>query len=152
MRIGSGHYIVLLVLVALCAAAGGVVLDSRPLLWSAIVIGAYALHLVSVHEAATTAENTSPREAERGERSGLDKEREDIERLRSELELKLAGAEEQWTLLRSMVQERVERTASAAPSEPHPELQADTVRHTTTDRTTKSERDQDQSGRAYGRW
>ena len=154
MRIGSGQFVVLLVLVAFGAAAGGVALDSRPLLWCAIVVGAYAIHLMAVREAATTAENTSPREAARGKRSGFDQEREEVDRLRRELELKLARADEQWTLLRSMVQERLRRTGSSAPPEPHPELEIkpDAGQEDTSERPTKAAPELDESGRAYGRW
>ena len=39
MRIGSVQFVGLLVLIAFGTAAGGVFLDSRPLLWCAIVVG-----------------------------------------------------------------------------------------------------------------
>jgi len=148
MRIGTGQFVSLLVLAAFGAAVGGLALDSRSLLWCAIVVGAYALHLIAIREVERTAEKGSPRT----ERSTLDQEREEVELLRKQLERKLARAEEQWTLLRSMVQERLLRTGSSAPSEPHPELGADAVRGNTPDRTTNPAPDLDESGRAYGRW
>lgn len=150
MRIGSGQFVGLLVLVAFGATAGGLALDSRPLLWSAVVVGAYAIHLMAIHEVARTAEKGSPR----AERSTLDQEREEVEQLRRELERKLAQAEEQWTLLRSMVQERLQRTAKSAPSEPKSalEIKPDAGQEDTSERPTKAAPELDESGRAYGRW
>lgn len=150
MRIGSGQFVGLLVLVAFGAAAGGLALDSRPLLWSAVVVGAYAIHLMAVHEAATKAENVSPR----AERSMLDQEREEVELLRQELERKLAHAEEQWTLFRSMVQERLRRSGASASPTPKPgkELEQHAGQESTADRTTKASPDPGESGRSYGRW
>jgi hypothetical protein len=150
MRIGSGQFVGLLVLVAFGAAAGGLALDSRPLLWSAVVVGAYAIHLMAVHETARTAEKGSPR----AERSTLDQEREEVELLRRELERKLAHAEEQWTLLRSMVQERLRRSGASTPPTPKPgiELEPHAGQESTSDRTTKPAPELDESGRAYSRW
>ena len=148
MRIGSGQFVGLLVLVAFGATAGGLALDSRPLLWSAVVVGAYAIHLMAIHEVARTAEKGSPR----AERSTLDQEREEVELLRRELERKLAQAEEQWTLLRSMVQERLQRTDSSKARAPKSEIQQDAAPAITADRTTKPAPELDESGRAYSRW
>ena len=148
MRIGSGQFIGLLVLIAFGAAAGGLSLDSRPLLWSAIVVGAYAIHLMAIHEVARTAEKGSPG----AERTALEAEREEVERLRRELERKLAQAEEQWTLLRTMVQERLRRSGAAGPVETEPEIAVHAVQGKATDRVTKSAPASEESGGAYSRW
>jgi hypothetical protein len=148
MRIGSGQFVGLLVLIAFGAAAGGIGFDSRPLLWSAIVVGAYALHLLAIHEVARTEENGSPR----ADRADLDTEHEEVERLRRELERKLVQAEEQWTLLRSMVQERLRRSGAAGPVDTEPDIAVHAVHGEATGRVTKSAPASDESGGAYSRW
>lgn len=154
MRIGTGPFVVSLMFVAFAAAASGVALDARPLLWCAIVVGAYVIHLMAVHEVARTAEKLSPRAVARAEQSALETEREEVERLRRQLERKLAQAEEQWTLLRSMVQERLKGTAGPAPSESKPgtEAEEDSGHQASADRMTRTAPDLDDSSRAYGRW
>ena len=152
MRIGSVQFIGVLVLVAFGSVAAGLALDFRPLLWGAIVVGAYAIHLMAMYEAGSTTRKISPRAAARAERSALDREREEVERLRRELEKTLAQTEEQWTLLRSMVQERLRRSGASDPGTPGPELEADPDRRNSTDRNTKPAPASDEAGRAYSRW
>lgn len=152
MRIGSVQFIGVLVLVAFGSVAAGLVLDFRPLLWCAIVVGAYGIHLMAIHEAGSRAEEISPRAAARAETSALDREREEVERLRRELVKKLAQTEEQWTLLRSMVQERLRRSGASDPGAPGAELEAHADRRSSTDPTTKSAPASDEAGRAYSRW
>jgi hypothetical protein len=152
MRIGSVQFIGVLVLVAFGSVAAGLVLDIRPLLWCAIVVGAYAIHLTAMYEAGSRTEDVSPRAAVRAETSALEREREEVERLRRELVKKLAQTEEQWTLLRSMVQERLRRSGASDPGAPGAELAADVDRRNSTDRNTKPAPASDEAGRAYSRW
>jgi hypothetical protein len=152
MRIGSGLFVGLLVLIALGAATGGVALDSRPLLWCAVVVGAYAIHLMAMREATTSENRISPRAAVRSEQSALDEERAEVERLRRELERKLAQAEEQWTLLRAMVRERLRRSGSSGSAQPDSEVEADEDISGQTNPTRNSAPVSDDTGRAYSRW
>jgi hypothetical protein len=154
MRIGSGQFIAILVLAALGAAAAGLALESRPLLWCAIVVGAYALHLLALHTAARDVDTVSSRAAAGDDRKALESEREEVERLRRELESKLAQADKQWTLLRSMVQDRLRRSAGtpAADSRSESEIEAHTAPAGSSDRAAKARPDSDEPSRVYGRW
>ena len=152
MRIGSVQFVGLLVLIALGTAAGGILLDSRPLLWCAIVVGAYAIHLLAIHEARKSAEQGYPAAAARSEQSTLDYERMEAERLREELEKKLSQAEEQWMLLRSMVQERLRRSGASDSDGPRPDVEAVSVHRKQPTRTTKLTPASEEPGGAYGRW
>ena len=151
MRIGSVQFVGLLVLIALGTAAGGILLDSRPLLWCAIVVGAYAIHLLAIYEARKSAEQGYPAAAARSEQSTLDYERMEAERLREELEKKLSQAEEQWTLLRSMVQERLRRSQGSAEFSPEFEPRTDTNANGASNHSRKLP-EPDESGRPYSRW
>ncbi len=156
MRIGSGQFIAILVLAALGAAAAGLALESRPLLWCAIVVGAYALHLLALHTAARDVDTVSSRAAAGDDRKALESEREEVERLRRELESKLAQADKQWTLLRSMVQDRLRRSAGTPDLKSRSESKTETEAHTapagSSDRAAKARPDSDESSRGYGRW
>ncbi len=155
MQIGSIAYMASLVLVALGAVAGGLLLEIRPLLWCAVIIGVYVLHLLSVHVAAgRTALGSAISEVESRERI-LEREREELERLRRELERRTAQTEEQWVLLRSMVQERVARrsgTRSMELVEPEPDLPAHSTGGISGGRVSRARPEADETGRTYGRW
>jgi hypothetical protein len=151
MRIGSVQFVGLLVLIAFGTAAGGVFLDSRPLFWCAIVVGAYAIHLLAIYEARKSAEQGYPAAAARSEQSTLDHQRMEAERLREELEKKLSQAEEQWMLLRSMVQERQRRSQGSAEFSPEFEPRTDTDPSGASNHSRKLP-EPDDSGRAHSRW
>ena len=154
MRIGSRQFIAVLVLAAFGAAAAGLALDSRPLLWCAVVVGAYALHQLALHTAARDVDTRPSRAAARDDRKALEAEREEVDRLRRELENKLAQADKQWTLLRSMVQDRLRR--SAHPPDPSSRSESEIDAHTapagSSARSENARPDPDESSRAYGRW
>ena len=158
MRIGSGQFIAVVVLAAFGAAAAGLALESRPLLWCAVVVGAYALHLLALHAAARDMDTFSSRAAVRYDRKTLEAEREEVDRLRRDLQNKLAQADKQWTLLRSMVQDRLRRSAGTPPgdSRSESEVEAETEAHTapagSSVRAAKARSDSDESSRSYGRW
>ena len=156
MRIGSRQFIAVLVLAAFGAAAAGLALDSRPLLWCAVVVGAYALHQLALHTAARDVDTRSSRAAARDDRKALEAEREEVDRLRRELENKLAQADKQWTLLRSMVQDRLRRSAHTpdpcSRSESESEIDAHTAPAGSSARAENARPDPDESSRAYGRW
>ena len=152
MQIGSAAYISSIVLTALAAVAAGLMLESRPLLWCAIAIGAYALHLLAIHIAKGNAAAGSAGAAFRADRKALDADRADIERLRVELQRKVAQTDEQFSLLRSMVQKRLRKSgaSTAAGTGLDPEAEATPVK--SADQTRKAPPELDESGRAYGRW
>ena len=156
MRIGSGQFIGVLVLIASGAAAAGLALDSRPLLWCAVVVGAYALHLLDLHTVARDVDTRSSRAAARDDRKALKAEREEVDRLRRELESKLAQADKQWTLLRSMVQDRLRRSAHtpdpSSRSESESEIDAHTAPAGSSARDAKARPAAAETNRAYGRW
>ena len=154
MRIGSGQFIAVLVLAAFGAAAAGLALASRPLLWCAFVVGAYALHLLALHTTARDGDTISSRAAARDDRKALEAEREEVERLQRELQNKLAQAEKQWTLLRSMVQDRLRRSAGTptADSRSESEIEAHTAPTGSSVRAAKARSDSDESSRSFGRW
>jgi len=158
MRIGSRQFIAVLVLAAFGAAAAGLALDSRPLLWCAVVVGAYALHQLALHTAARDVDTRSSRAAARDDRKALEAEREEVDRLRRELESKLAQADKQWTLLRSMVQDRLRRSAhtpdpsSRSESESESEIDAHAAPAGSSAQAENARPDPDESSRAYGRW
>ena len=154
MRIGSGQFIAILVLAALGAAAAGLALESRPLLWCAVVVGAYALHLLALHTAARDVDTVSSRAAAGNDRKALESEREEVEHLPRELESKLAQADKQWTLLRSMVQDRLRRSAGtpAADSRTEAESETNTAPAGSSDRAANARPESDEPSRVYGRW
>ncbi len=160
MRIGSAQFIVVLVLGAFGAAAAGLALESRPLLWCAVVVGAYALHLLALHTATRGVDTVSSRAVSRDDRKALEAERGEVERLQRELEKKLVQADKQWTLLRSMVQDRLNRSAgtpdrkSSSESEVETEVEAEAITAPagSSDRAAKARSDSDEPSRAYGRW
>ena len=117
----------------------------------AIVVGAYAIHLLAIYEARKSAEQGYPAAAARSEQSALDYERMEAERLREELEKKLSQAEEQWLLLRSMVQERLRRSQGSAEFSPEFEPRTDTNPGGASNQPRKLP-EFDESGRAYSRW
>ncbi len=148
MRIGTGPFIGVLVAVAFAALGTGLLLESRPLLWSSVVIGAYALHLLANQIAVQGAGADSSL----SERPSLDSEREEIERLKRELERKLVQAEEQWTLLRSMVQERLKRSGGSKPGPSVPDFESQSSPGGSGGRATGAKPGSDDSSRVYGRW
>ena len=154
MRIGSGQFISVLVLAAFGAAAASLALESRPLLWCAVVVGAYALHLLALHTTARDGDTISSRAAAGDDRKALEAERAEVERLKRELQNKLAQADKQWTLLRSMVQDRLRRSAGtqAADSRSESEEDAHTAPAGSSARAAKARPAADETNRAYGRW
>lgn len=152
MQIGSAAYISSIALTALAAVATGLMLESRSLLWCAVVIGAYALHLLAIHFATGNAATGTAGAALRDDRKALDADRADVERLRVELKGKIAQTDEQFSLLRSMVQKRLRKSADSTAAGPGlaPEVHASPDE--SANRTRKAAPELDESGRPYSRW
>jgi membrane protein implicated in regulation of membrane protease activity len=105
MDYGSRTFTGLIGLIALVAGIGAALSGSLELGCGALAVAAYALHLISVRRAWAEA----ARRAAVAEREGLSAEREALNRRADELAGRSAQVEEQWKLLRELVQERVRR-------------------------------------------
>lgn len=152
MRIGSGPYIALLVVAAFAAVGAGMLVGSTPLVWCSVVIGAYAIHLLATRIAVRTAVTASHGADRHGEQEGLDSAREEVERLKRELERKLVQTEEQWVLLRSMVQERLRKSGKSDTDASIPESESQSSPGGPGGRAMDARPGSDESGRSYGRW
>ena len=112
-------YVVVVMLLAGAAAVLSYTMPHPAFNLSALLIGIYALHLVSlrvmVREYAGRARligklgNDGPWENMdvRQIRDGLEKERRELDNRKAELERKIEAAEEQYNLLRQMIRDRV---------------------------------------------
>jgi hypothetical protein len=118
MTIGSRDFLASLVALCLVAAATGFEVDSRPLIFGSIVVGACALHLTGLRTALRDAD--PERERLESERLLLAAEREQVRQMHGSLEERLARAERQFDLLCDLVAERVRR-----PSQPDDRGQTD---------------------------
>lgn len=152
MRIGSGPFIGLLVVVAFAAVGAGVRIGSTPLEWCSVVIGAYAMHLLATRFAVRSATASLQSADRRADEQDLDSERDEVERLKRELERKLVQTEEQWVLLRSMVQERLQRPGKSTTAAPPAESEPQSTPGGPGGRAMGARPGSDESGRSYGRW
>jgi hypothetical protein len=113
-------YVVVVMLLALAAAALSYVMPHPAFNLSALLIGVYALHLVSLRvlmrEYAGRARMLGKlgeggvdgrRVNKRDIRDGLEKERRELERQQAELQKKIQAAEAQYDVLRHMIRDRV---------------------------------------------
>lgn len=149
------------IVVTLLAAASGVLAYMAPnpaLSLAALLLGIYALHLVSmrivVRQLAGVGgsarrkgghANAEPDEIRRL-REELEQERAEIENRKTELQQRIVAAEQQWELLRQMIREKVESGATL----PDPVAAAPAGPASVSDsgRTHGS----DQPPRIHGRW
>jgi len=162
MRIGSRPFIAVLWIAALVAALGSFVIGSAGLMWSSAVVASYALHLVAVESARR--QSASSETSLESERRRLDAEREEVDRLKREVDRQRAQAEEQWKLLREMVQERLHRHPDGRPPRApsgEPNATVAGVRQEMKRSGSRSEDsrnnmatgvDRHEPGRVYGRW
>ena len=148
MEFGSRAFAWTLTGIAAGSAAVGVGVDSRSLILGSAIVGAYALHLLALRAAVRGA--SSDRNRLEFERLRLVAEREEVQRLQRSLEERLTRTEEQFSLLREMVSERVHRTSGAVanaaedkPSQP---------RHREPPGTRGFGNETEESHRSCGRW
>jgi hypothetical protein len=114
-------YVIAVALLAVSAAVLSYVAPNPALNLTALLLGIYALHLVSLRIVVRQHAGVAPR-ATRSRRSRTAAGQEDIKRIREELDLerrelenrkaelkeRIVAAEQQWELLRQMIRERVE--------------------------------------------
>ncbi len=84
---------------------------------TALLLGIYVLHLVGLRLVLRRAPRKIPRDAReelRRMREQLDREKGELDSMRRELERQREAAEQQWGLLRNMVQERMEKAKGGA--------------------------------------
>jgi hypothetical protein len=147
MDYGSRGFVGAIGLMAVLAGIGAAISGSVELAWAALVVAAYALHLISLRR---TAEQAA-RRAAAAERDALSEERQALARRATELAGRSAQVEEQWKLLREMVQERIRRKRGpvepAAPTGDTKEDAIDVVSPAVGPRSEESA-----SKRAYSRW
>jgi hypothetical protein len=148
MEFGSRAFIWTLTCVAAGSLAAGVGVESRPLILGSTIVGAYALHLFALRTAVRGA--SSDRTRLESERLRLAAEREEVERLQGSLEERLARTEEQFSLLRDMVSERVRRTSGAVVPEGEDEPSKPPHREPLGTHGFKDETEESHGG--YGRW
>lgn len=118
----SLEYVIVVALVALSAAALSYTTSQPAFSLAALLLGVYALHLVSVRIVVRQVAGVGPSirsSLRRGRASGtddeirrireeLDLERRELENHKAELQQRIVAAEQQWELLRQMIRDRVE--------------------------------------------
>ncbi len=122
----SLEYVVVVSLLASSAAVLSYTMPDPAFNLAALLIGIYALHLVSVRivvrkyaGAATGKKARRSRESmddDKQMKEELEIERRELENSKAELQQRIVAAEQQWQLLRNMIRERVEEGASVPDS------------------------------------
>jgi len=117
----SLEYVIAVALLAVSAAVLSYVTPQATFSLAAILLGIYALHLVSlrivVRQYAGVAPASRSRRARatavdreiRQMRDELDLERRELDNRKAELQQRIVAAEQQWELLRQMIRDRVEK-------------------------------------------
>lgn len=120
----SLEYVIAVALLAVSAAVLSYVTPQPVFSLAAILLGIYALHLVSlrivVRQYAGVAPTRSSRRKRVAEvnqevrqmREELDLERRELDNRKAELQQRIVAAEQQWELLRQMIRDRVEGGSS----------------------------------------
>jgi len=116
----SSEYVVVVTLLAVTAAALSYLTPHAAFSLCALLLGIYALHLVSLRIVVRQYEGVAPgfgsakgSAAEAAAevarvRDELDLERRELENRKAELQQRIMAAEQQWELLRQMIRDRVE--------------------------------------------
>lgn len=118
----SLEYVIAVALLALSAAVLSYLAPQPAFSLAALLLGIYAMHLVSVRIVVRQYAGTGPgrrsknakQEAAdiRRMREELDLERREVENRKAELQQRIVAAEQQWELLRQMIRDRVADGAS----------------------------------------
>jgi hypothetical protein len=153
----SLEYVIAVSVLALVAAAASYWTANPVFSLAAILLGLYALHLVSVRIVVRQYASVKP--ARRGRRAGaqaadlqrmreeLDLERRELENRKTELQQRIVAAEQQWELLRQMIRDRVEG-GSAMPASMN--LESDSLASAST--STPGSNGSEEGPRIHGRW
>jgi hypothetical protein len=154
----SLEYVIAVSVLALAAAAASYWTANPVFSLAAILLGLYALHLVSVRIVVRQYASVKP--GRRGRRAGaeaadlqrmreeLDLERRELENRKAELQQRIVAAEQQWELLRQMIRDRVE-SGSAMPASVN--LDSDPLSAAATSAPGRSN-GSEEGPRIHGRW
>ena len=160
----SLEYVIVVALVALSAAVLSYTTSHPAFSLAALLLGIYALHLVSlrivVRQYAGIGPATRP-QLRRGRAAGndeeirrireeLDLERRELENHRAELQQRIVAAEQQWELLRQMIRDRVEGSGGLPDSVIAGS--AGVLTSTTSASTPGRSNGADEEPRIHGRW
>ena len=116
----SLEYVVVITLLAIASAVLAYVTPQPVLNFATLLLGIYALHLVSVRIVVRQYAGVAPRRKSRSKgaaetaeelrhmREELDLERAELNNRKKELQERITAAEQQWELLRQMIREKVE--------------------------------------------
>lgn len=116
----SLEYVIVVALLAVSAAVMSFLGPNPVFSLAALLLGVYALHLVSVRVVVRQYAGISPAPRVRRQRAAgmdaemkqmreeLDLERRELDNRKAELEARIVAAEQQWELLRKMIRDRVE--------------------------------------------
>jgi len=120
----SLEYVIAVALLAVSAAVLSYMAPQPALNLASLLLGIYALHLVSLRIVLRQFAGVAPvtrvrrsrvtagKEDIRRMKEELDLERRELDNRKAELQERIAAAEQQWELLRQMIRERVEGGAS----------------------------------------
>jgi len=151
----SLEYVIAVALLALSAAVLSYVAPQPAFSLAALLLGIYAMHLVSVRIVVRQYAGVGAgRRSRKGEvsdsayearqvREELDLERRELENQKAELQQRIVAAEQQWELLRQMIRDRVGDGASLPDS--------DALASAATP-TSGGSNGSDQPQRIHGRW
>jgi len=157
----SLEYVIAVALLALSAAVLSYVAPQPAFSLAALLLGIYAMHLVSVRIVVRQyAGAGAGRRSRKGEvsdsayearqvREELDLERRELENQKAELQQRIVAAEQQWELLRQMIRDRVGDGASLPDSVTAGPQDALTSAATP---TSGGSNGSDQPQRIHGRW
>lgn len=114
----SSGYVIVITLLAASAAGLSYVTGHPAFSLASLLLGIYALHLVSVRIVIRQYAGVSPpARSKRGQEAAeevrklqeeIDLERRELENQKAELQKRIVAAEQQWELLRQMIRARVE--------------------------------------------
>lgn len=117
----SLEYVIAVALLAVSAAVLSYVTPQAAFSLAAILLGIYALHLVSLRIVVRQYAGAAPASRSRRKRAAavdqqmremrdeLDLERRELDNRKAELQERIVAAEQQWELLRQMIRDRVEK-------------------------------------------
>jgi hypothetical protein len=151
MRPVSLSFIVAITLLAVASAAFAFVVPNPAFNLAAILLGFYALHAIALRMVVVKTGKPAPVDLQlRALREDLEHEKAGLEMQRAELARKQEAAEQQWQLLREMVQQRVQGgQVEAVVSEATPTRSAPIKGPLNTENVPANA---EASGRVSGRW
>ena len=155
----SLEYTIIVALLAVSSAVLSYVMPHPVFNLAALLLGVYALHLVSVRVVVRQYAGVAPA-TRRKRASGIDEEavrireeldleRRELDNRKAELQERIVAAEQQWELLRQMIRDRVEGGAALPDSVVAGPQSASTSTSTSTPGRSNGS---DEPSRIHGRW